>query len=108
MAAASETVSTAGSVASVLVEGPARSNGAVGEEGGAGDGRSPRSGVDGHGCSWAGGAVAGRGRSAPPSAGVGPYLDLAPRCGVFSLVGGLIVRLLASEAKGKEAGGGTG
>src|SRR4029450_1658351 len=104
MAAASRTVRTSGRLASVLVEEPARCNGAVGEEGGAGDGRSPRSGVDGHCCSWAGGAVAGRGRSAPRSAGGGPYLDLAPRGGVFSLVGGVIVRRLPSEANGTAAG----
>jgi hypothetical protein len=56
----------------------------VGEEGGAGGGRSPRSGVDGHCCSCASGAVAGGGWSTlPASAGVGPYLDSVPRCGVF-------------------------
>jgi hypothetical protein len=43
--------------------------------------------------------VAGGDRSALPSAsaGVGPYLDPAPRCGVFSLVEGLIVPLWVFE-----------
>jgi hypothetical protein len=68
----------------------------MGEEGGWLFERWPGFGVDGHGCSRARGAVAGGGRSAlPPAAGVGPYLDPAPRCGMFSLVGGLIARLLA-------------
>jgi hypothetical protein len=61
--------------------------------------------VGGHGNSWADGAGAGGGRSSPPSAGVGPYLDPASRCGVSSQVEGLIVRLLASEAKVRGAGG---
>src|SRR5829696_6772199 len=108
MAAASRAVSTSGRVARALVEEPARSSGAVGEGSGWAWERSPGSGVGGHWCSWAGGAVAGRGRSAGPSAavaaGVGPYLDPAPRCGVFSLVGGLIARLLASQAKGDRRG----
>jgi hypothetical protein len=34
--------------------------------------------------------------------GVGPYLDPASRCGVFSLMGGLIMQLLATEAKEAE------
>jgi hypothetical protein len=52
--------------------------------------------------------VAGGGRSALPSlaAGVGPYLDPALWCGVFSLVGGLIVRLLTSDARGEERAAG--
>src|SRR5829696_10318139 len=103
MVAASRTVSTSGSVATALAE-PARSSGAVGEGGGWVWGRSPGWGVGGHGCSWARGAVAGGGRSAPPSAagGVGPYRDPARRCGVSSQVGGLIVQLVASETKGQE------
>jgi hypothetical protein len=57
----------------------------------------------GHRCSWAGGAVAGRGRSARPSgAGVGPYLDPASGCRVFCLVGGLIVQLVAWQARVEE------
>jgi hypothetical protein len=66
--------------------------------------RSPGSGVGGHGCSWARGAVTGGGRSALPSgvAGVGPYLDPAPRWGVSSKVGGLIVQLVAFETNGEE------
>jgi hypothetical protein len=72
--------------------------------------RSPGVGVGGHGCSRAHGAVAGGGRSALPSAaaGVGPYLDPAPRCGVSSQVGGLIARLLASQAKGDRSGAARG
>src|SRR5215207_210030 len=99
MAAASRAVSTSGSAARALME-PARSRGVVGEVDGWACGRAPGSGVGGHWCSWAGGAVAGGGRSALPSAaGVGPYLDPAPGGGVFSLVRGLIVRLSASQAK---------
>jgi hypothetical protein len=55
-----------------------------------------------HCCSWARGAVTGRGRSALPSAaGVGPYLDPTPRCDVFLLVGGVIAQLVASKTKGR-------
>src|SRR5215211_136731 len=104
MAAASRTVRTSGSVASALVEEPARSSTAAGQVGGWTCGRAPGSGVGGHWRSWARGAVAGGGRSALPSAGVGPYLDPAPRCWVSSLVGGLIVRLSASQAKRDRSG----
>src|SRR5829696_3142676 len=105
MAAASRAVRTSGSVAIALVDGPARSIGAMGEDVGWLLERWPGVAVGGHGCSRARGAVAGGGRSALLSAaGVGPYLDPAPRCGVFSLVGGLIARLLASQAKGGRSG----
>src|SRR5436190_7464917 len=104
MVAASRAVSTSGSAARALME-PARSRGAVGRAGGWTWGRSPGSGVGGHCCSWACGATAGGGRSALPSAaGVGPYLDPASRCGVSSLVGGLIVRLPASQTKWDRSG----
>jgi hypothetical protein len=65
--------------------------------------------MNGHWCSWAGGAAGGGGRSAQPSraAGVGPYLDLAPWCGVFSLVEGLIVQLLTSNPKREKWAAGT-
>jgi hypothetical protein len=106
MAAASRTVSTSGSLVTALVEEPAWSIGAMGEDVGWLFERWPAFGVDGHGCSRARGAVAGGGRSALPSgvAGVGPYLDPAPRCGVSSQVGGLIARLLAPQAKGDRSG----
>src|SRR5215211_3376144 len=105
MAAASRAVSTSGSAAIALVDGPARSIDAMGEDVGWLLERWPGFGVDGHGCSRARGAVAGGGRSALPSAaGVGPYLDAAPRRGVFSLAGGLIARLLAPQAKGNRSG----
>src|SRR5829696_3150380 len=104
MAAASRAVSTSGRVASALVEEPAESSGTEGEVGG----WSPGSGVGRHCCSWARGAVAGRGRSARLSAaGVGPYLDPAPRCDVFRLVGGVIAQLVASETKGEERAAGS-
>jgi hypothetical protein len=47
-------------------------------------------------------AAARAGWSAPPSgaAGVGPYLDPARRCGLFSLVKGLMAGLLTSHSKG--------
>src|SRR5215207_9139212 len=108
MAAASRAVSTSGRAASALVE-PARSSDAVGEEGRTGGEWSPDSGVSGHCCSWARGTAAGGGRFALPSraAGVGPYLDPTPRCGGFSLVGGLILLLLALGGSGRQrtAGG---
>src|SRR5829696_9692886 len=106
MAAASRAVSTSGSVAIALVDGPARSIGAMGQDVGWLLERWPGFAVGGHGCSRARGAVAGGGRSALPSgaAGVGPYLDPAPRCGVSSQVGGLIARLLASQSKGDRSG----
>src|SRR5215211_9433977 len=105
MAAASRAVSTSGSVAIALVDGPARSIGAIGEDVGWLFERWPGFAVGGHGCSRARGAVAGGGRSAVPSAaGVGPYLDPAPRCGVSSQVGGLIARLLALQSKGDRSG----
>jgi hypothetical protein len=103
-AAASRTVSTSGSLVTALVEEPAWSIGAMEEDVGWLFERWPAFGVDGHGCSRARGAVAGGGRSALPSAGVGPYLDPAPRCGVSSQVGGLIARLLAPQAKGDRSG----
>src|SRR5215213_11239671 len=109
MAAASRAVRTSGRVAIVLVEGPARPKGTVGEED-LGGGGSPGSGAGVHGCSWAGGAVAG-GRSARASAvaGVGRYLDPAPRCGVFWLVEGLIVQLWSSRLRsGDRAAGSAG
>src|SRR5829696_9834306 len=89
MAAASRAVSTSGSVAIALVDGPARSIGAIGEDVGWLLERWPGFAVGGHGCSRARGAVVGGGRSTLPSAaGVGPYLDPAPRCGVSSQVEG--------------------
>ena len=90
MAAASETVSTSGRVASALVAELVRSSGAVGEVGAWAYGWSPGSRVGVHCCSWTRGA------------GVEPYLDPASRGGVFSLVGGLIVRLSAAEVKERE------
>jgi hypothetical protein len=105
MAAASRAVSTSGSMASALVDEPARSSGTEGEAGG----WSPGSGVGGHCCSWARGALAGRRRSALPSvAGVGPYLDPEPRCDVFLLVGGVIAQLVASETKEERTPGSAG
>jgi hypothetical protein len=82
-------------------------------------GRSARWGRTSAGCSsggpalgWVAMAAPGRVVLWPAVAGLpcrrrrgwGPYLDPAPRCGVFSLVGGLIARLLASQAKGDRSG----
>src|SRR5215216_3713019 len=106
MAAASQAVSTSGSVAIALVDGPARSIGAMGEDVGWLFERWPGFAVGGHGCSRARGAVAGGWPVCPAvgCGGVGPYLDPAPRCGVSSQVGGLIARLLALQSKGDRSG----
>src|SRR4029453_2292452 len=91
-------------MASALVE-SARSAGRRGVVGRWAWGRSPGSDAWREGASGGGGAAADGGRSAPPSAGVGRYLDPVPRCGVSSQVGGLIVWSLASEGERRVVGG---